>query len=304
MAQLTEDMAIVLRASPFKERDKLVTFLTENHGRITGVARNSIHSKRFGGTLDLFACSKISYKEGSGELVWLDEANLRRDFLKIREKLENISAAGYFVDLCLRLTEENHPVREVFMLLAHYLYLLEEHTATFEIVRSFEIKLLERLGWAPVLDECVSCTAPFFGEELSPEESFVTLATEQGGFLCHNCATPNARHIPLASLLWMIQARETMIQHTHTLHFPLDPMMEAAGTLQYFLRWHAPGLGKYRFRSHGMLEQFLLEAREDARELLASGAIGSMLGDPESFGEMPEMPPSGPDHGPDMRAPF
>lgn len=259
-----EDTAIVLRSQPFKERDKLVTFLTEKHGKLTGVAKGAIHSKRFGGTLDLFACSSFRYKEGAGELVFIEEANLRRDFLNLREKLENISAAGYFADLVIRLTEDRHPAREVFLLLAHYLYLLEEKTATFEIVRSFEIKLLERLGWAPVLEECVNCQAPFFGEELAPEDSFVSLAVEKGGFLCHNCSPASARHVPLASLLWMIQARETMIQHTPSLNFPLEPMAEAASALQHFLRWHCPGLGNYKFRSHAMLEAFLLEARGEA----------------------------------------
>ncbi len=152
-------------------------------------------------------------------------------------------------------------MREVFLLLAHYLYLLEEQTATFEIVRSFEIKLLERLGWAPVLEECVLCETPFFGEERNPEDSFVSLAVEKGGFLCHDCSSPSNRHIPLASLLWMIQARETLIQHTASLRFPLEPMNEAAMALQHFLRWHCPGLGNYQFRSHTMLENFLLEAR-------------------------------------------
>lgn len=265
MAVFVEDIGIVLRAQTLKERDRLVTILTEKHGRITGVARNAIHSKRFGGTLDLFTCSHFRLKESQGELFWIEEANLRRDFLRVREKLENISAAGYFVDLCLRLTEDRHIAREVFLLLAHYLYLLEENTATFEIVRSFEIKLLERLGWAPVLEECVSCQAPFFGEELRPEDSYVSLAVEQGGFLCHSCSTPNVRHVPLASLLWMIQARETMIQHTPTLRFPLEPMTEAASALQHFLRWHCPGLGNYQFRSHTMLESFLLEARDIAK---------------------------------------
>ena len=255
-----EDMAIVLRSQPFKERDRLVTFLTETNGRITGIAKGAIHSKRFAGTLDLFACSHIRYKESQGELVWIEEANIRRDFLRLRERLENISAAGYFADLCLRLTEERHPVREVFLLLAHYLFLLEEKPATFEIVRSFEIKLLERLGWAPVLEECVSCEAPFFGEELPPEKSYVALTLDKGGFLCHNCAHDHAR-IPLASLLWMIQARETKIQHTSDLHFPLEAMTEASLALQQFLRWHCPGLGSYQFRSHTLLEQFLLEAR-------------------------------------------
>jgi DNA repair protein RecO (recombination protein O) len=263
MGNFQDDLAIVLRSQPFQERDRLVTFLTENHGRLTGVAKGAIHSRRFGGALDLFACSHVRWKETQGELVRIEEANARRDFVELRSKLENISAAGHFVDLCLRLTEDRQVAREVFLLLAHYLKLLETNSATFEIVRSFEIKLLERLGWAPVLEECVSCGAAFFGEELPPEESYVSLAVERGGFLCRDCSPPQSRHFPLASVLWMIQARETLIQHTPTLRFPLDPMLEAAAALQHFLRWHCPGLGNYSFRAHTMLESFLMEARSE-----------------------------------------
>ena len=259
---MQKDVAIVLKSQAFKERDKLVTLLTENHGKITGIAKGAIHSKRYGGALDLFTCIEVTYKENlSSDLVRIDEANIRRDFLQLRENLENISAAGYFADLALRLTEEKHICREVFMLLTHYLFLLEENTATIEIVRSFEIKLLERLGWAPVLEECVGCESPFFGEELSPENSIVAMNLEKGGFLCHNCASSAARTLPLAALLWMIQARETKIQHTPTLSFPLELMTEAALTLQQFLRWHCPGLGNYQFRSHTLLESFLETAR-------------------------------------------
>lgn len=275
MGHFTEDLAIILRSQPIQERDRLITMLTENHGKITGVAKGAIHSRRFGGSLDLFACSHMRWKETQGELVRIEEANTRRDFVQLRSKLENISAAGHFVDLCLRLTEDRHESREVFLLLAHYLKLLEESTASFEIVRSFEIKLLERLGWAPVLEECVSCQAPFFGEELPPEECFVSLAVEQGGFLCHRCSPSQSRHFPMASVLWMIQARETKIQHTPSLHFALEPMLEAASALQHFLRWHCPGLGNYNFRAHSMLETFLMEARESGSnspsEELASG---------------------------------
>lgn len=253
----TEDLAIVLRSRPLNERDRLVTLLTEKHGRLSGVAKGAIHSRRFGGSLDLFVCSEVRYKDGpNSELVRIEEANTRRDFLAIRGRLENISAAGYFVDLCLRLTEERHAAREVFLLLAHYLKLLEEKAATYEIVRSFEIKLLERLGWAPVLEECVGCEAPFFGDEL--QDTWVVPAVEKGGFHCHRCAGARAGdRVPLSSILWIIQARETLIQHTADLHVPLEPMEEAARALQQFLRWHCPGLGNYQFRSHAMLEQFL-----------------------------------------------
>lgn len=273
MAHFQEDLAIILRSQPFQERDRLVTMLTENHGKLTGVAKGGTHSRRFGGSLDLFACSQVRWKETQGELVRVEEANVRRDFLQLRNKLENVSAAGHFVDLCLRLTEDRHVAREVFLLLAHYLKLLEENTATFEIVRSFEIKLLERLGWAPVLEECVHCQTPFFGEELPPEQSFVTLHVEKGGFLCHSCSPAQAQHFPLASLLWMVQARETRIQHTPTLRFPLAPMLEAATALQHFLRWHCPGLGNYHFRAHSMLETFLMEARKEEVPELPPGAL-------------------------------
>jgi hypothetical protein len=39
-------------------------------------------------------------------------------------------------------------------------------------------------------------------------------------------------------------------------------MAEATTALQHFLRWHCPGLGNYQFRAHVMLENFLLEARQ------------------------------------------
>ncbi|MFX7090693.1 hypothetical protein ABTH94_21485, partial [Acinetobacter baumannii] len=83
------------------------------------------HSRRFGGSLDLFACSSVRWKDTQGELVRIEDANVRRDFLQLRDKLENISAAGHFTDLTIRLTEDRHVAREVFLLLAHYLKLLE-----------------------------------------------------------------------------------------------------------------------------------------------------------------------------------
>lgn len=268
-----EDLAIVLRSKPFKERDLLVTFLTEKHGRITGIAKGAIHSRRFGGSLDLFSCSAIRYKESqSSELVRIEEANGRRDFLKIRERLENISAAGYFTDLVLRLTEEKQSSREIFLLLAHYFYLLEDHPATFEIVRSFEVKLLERLGYAPNLEECVACEAPLFGEEGS---RFVTVAVDRGGFLCEKCSPPAGTRIAPESLLWMILARETLIQHTPSLHFSMDDMLVGLAILQNFLRWHAPGLNNYEFRSHALLEQFLTVAANEKAAAAASVASNS-----------------------------
>jgi DNA repair protein RecO (recombination protein O) len=250
---IQEDLGIVLRSQPFKERDRLVTLLTEHHGKITGVAQNSIHSKRFGGSLDLFTCSQIRYKDSpTSELVRIEETNIRRDFLSLRKKLENVSAAGYFVDLCLRLTEERQTVREIFLLLAHYLYLLEDETATLEMVRSFEVKLLDRLGYGPNLDQCVSCEA-----ELSTDG--ITLAIDRGGFLCRQCAPLDGKKFSYESLQWLRLARYSPIQSSHELRMSAESLTEGGHIIQNFLRYHGPGLTNHSFQSHEMMENILRE---------------------------------------------
>ncbi|MCO5141802.1 MAG: DNA repair protein RecO [Oligoflexia bacterium] len=265
MHEFEQDLGIIMRSNPLNERDKLITVLTENHGKISGVAKGAIHSRRYGGSLDLFTCSSIRFKKNPhSDLVRIEEANTRRDFVAIRKHLESISAAGYFVDLCTRLTDEGQPVREVFLLLTHYLYLLESSAATYEVVRSFEMKLLDRLGWAPTLESCAQCQNAFFQDELPIEQSYATLTLEGGGFLCTSCKPINNESIPLAAILWMIQARETKIRHTPSLKFPIRHMQDATKALQLFLRWHCPGLGSYHFQSHSMLEQFLQEARRES----------------------------------------
>ncbi|PNA34104.1 DNA repair protein RecO C-terminal domain-containing protein, partial [Pseudomonas sp. MPR-AND1A] len=83
--------------------------------------------------------------------------------------------------------------------------------------------LLERLGYAPNLEECVSCEAALFGDDAGP---FVTIAVERGGFLCSACSPATSRKVDPNSLLWMILARETLIQHTPSLHFSQEHMAE------------------------------------------------------------------------------
>lgn len=252
-----EDLGIVLRSQPFRERDKLLTLLTEKRGRIGAVAKGAVHSKRYGGTLELFNCVEIRFQESQGsDLVRIEEANIRRDFQPLKEKLENLAAAGYFADLCLRLTEERQPAREIFLLLAHYYYLLEEKPATAEIVRSFEFKLLDRLGYCPSFETCASCAAELLERDsLSPRDYSVAL--DRGGFLCENCSPAGARLFYRATLAWLRAALTTPIQQTAGLDFPAEILAEGADLQRAFLQFHCPGLGRHSFQNHALLDSFL-----------------------------------------------
>src|SRR5882762_4532369 len=66
--------ALVLRTWPFHEADLLVSLLTREQGRIKGVARHAMRSRRrFGGALEAMTYVRATYAEKpKQELVRLD----------------------------------------------------------------------------------------------------------------------------------------------------------------------------------------------------------------------------------------
>src|ERR1700722_12706714 len=66
--------AIVLRTWPFHEADLLVSLFTREHGRVRGVARHAMRSRRrFGGALEPMTHVRATYTERpKQELVRLD----------------------------------------------------------------------------------------------------------------------------------------------------------------------------------------------------------------------------------------
>ncbi len=258
---IIEETGIVLRAKPYQERDKLVHILTEHHGKITGIAKGAVHSRRFGGSFDLFNCIQFSYVDKPGrDLVRIDEATIKRDFSGLRVNLERISAAGYFTDLCFRLTEDRMPSRELFVLMAHYLYLLESADVTMEMVRSFEVKLLDRLGYAPVMHQCVLCNESLQQNLESQRIRNFAISIDLGGVICANCSPPStAKQLDRDAVLWLNVVRNTPVQQIPSLSFTFPALLRGASFLKEFLRYHCPGLDFYGFQSHDLLESLLRE---------------------------------------------
>ena len=268
---MTEDLGIVLRSALYQERDRLVHILTENHGKIAGIAKGAVHSRRFGGAFDLYNCVELVYVDKPGrELVRIDGAVAKKDFPGIRASLENIGAAGYFCDLVNRLTEERHPARDIFVLLAHYLHLLDSHVATPEIVRSFEIKFVDRLGYSPIFQQCVSCGHGMLDYYKDTRFQDFGISVERGGVLCPKCIdTDTGRRISREAALWVQMVRTTPVQEIPALAFGQSAVAEGASFLKDFLRYHGPGLDQASFRSQHFLEDLFSAAAQAAPESTA-----------------------------------
>lgn len=192
------DLAIVLRWVPYEERHRIVTALTENHGRITALARNSIQSRRFGGALEPFSASEWRFVERRGaELFRIEEATIRRSFDSIRTDFEAFSLASVFNETMLRIAPEHEPCPDLFKVLSNALAALEEllafekadpikapKNARIGLLNAYLAKILQWSGSQPQLDCCFGCQTSL--HSLDPHH-FVTCRVAEAAWLCPDC---------------------------------------------------------------------------------------------------------------------
>ena len=91
--------AIVLRSWPFGESDKIVSFLTERYGKVTGIAKGAKRSRRrFVNTLELFSLVNLRFQDRPhSALAFVYACDPIRHFKELTTSLEKIAYASYFV---------------------------------------------------------------------------------------------------------------------------------------------------------------------------------------------------------------
>src|ERR671923_3096688 len=89
--------AIVLRSRPFGESDKIVSFLSENYGKLTGIAKGAMRSrKRFVNSLEPFSLVNLRFQDRPhSNLAFILASDLSLGFKHLATSLEKISYASY-----------------------------------------------------------------------------------------------------------------------------------------------------------------------------------------------------------------
>jgi DNA repair protein RecO (recombination protein O) len=179
--------AIILHHTDYGEADRIVTFLTPEHGRLKGFARAARKSrKRFNASLELCAEVQLHWtKRGSGELVSLRDAELVDLHSGLRRDLETLSLAGYGCELADVLFDESGVGVEVFQLLQAFLNHLDKDGYSIEARLLLEIRMLSVAGYLPHLQHCADCFGPL-------PNGPVTFSSALDGSLCPDCDTGRA----------------------------------------------------------------------------------------------------------------
>jgi len=181
--------AVALNSVDYGESDRIVTFYTEDHGKLGGIAKGARRSRRrFVGNLDpLCHVRLLFFHPGGGALSRVENVTLLEGFGGLKADIERYALACYMLELTGEMTGEGHPVPGLFAELMGFLRLLDRSCDPDSLLRFFEIKLLSTVGYLPHLGGCVVCR-----EESGNGRLF--FSPEKGGAVCRACA-PGAGNV-------------------------------------------------------------------------------------------------------------
>ncbi len=264
------DLAIVLKTVTFEERHRIVTGLTAEHGRISCVARNSIQSRRFGGSLEPFSAAQWQWveKEGS-DLGRLDSAEIKRSYEGLRKSFEKLAMASSLSEILLRVAPEHEPCPDLFRLHSNALALVEEGSdpapgapPDLKLLNFYLGKLLQWSGNQPQILRCLSCETPL---ENVPCESALTWSIAEAAWRCHSCRGSESAHVRrregVAFQHTLIRVMPTAIRDlVFALENPIRKAMESAHAgkeehrglftlMEALMLYHIPGFDQTPLKS-------------------------------------------------------
>src|SRR5438477_901148 len=154
--------AIILNTFPARERDKLVVFLTPDHGKKKGWAYGARSLKsRFGAALEPLAKVRIGFVEReSEEVVRIESVDLIRSLFPAQQNLRSSIAASYIAETVDTFAQSGDPAELIYRLLDRTTEALLEGAEPLAVVAYAEVWMLRLGGILPSLRNCIECHEP------------------------------------------------------------------------------------------------------------------------------------------------
>jgi DNA repair protein RecO (recombination protein O) len=165
--------AVILRTWPVQEADLVVSFFTRDYGKVKGVAKAALKSrKRFGGSLEPMTVARAWFVERPRqELVRLDQLEIIRSPLSAPVDHARMAVLSFFAETLDEALPEHDPQETVFRLLLSVL----EHTNAVQCetiqpwmpLTYFQLWMTRLMGLLPDIAHCTACGEPLHGAEIS-----------------------------------------------------------------------------------------------------------------------------------------
>ncbi len=183
MRQITTQ-GIVLSRIEFGEADRILKFLTPDHGKVSAIAKSVRKSKsKLAGGIELFSVSELSFIVGRSEIYTTTSARLIHYYDNIVKDINRTNAAYDFIKVLNRATEDSTE-SAYFDILNNSLMALDDSSLDLEITKLwFNMQLIKTAGHIPNLHTDTN------GNKLSLDEYYNFdfelmhfIPNKQGGF--------------------------------------------------------------------------------------------------------------------------
>jgi DNA repair protein RecO (recombination protein O) len=148
---------IVLGSIDWHETSKIVTFYTKDFGKIRGAAKGARRKKSKFSPLEILSHHTIVfYEREDKDLYTLGECQAEETFPNIRKDIKKVAYGAYLAELVnsVSTSEKNELLFDLFSKALHFLGKKEDSEI---IIRAFETRLLDILGFGLHLDNCLIC---------------------------------------------------------------------------------------------------------------------------------------------------
>lgn len=190
--------ALILRHQRWGEADRLLTIFTREHGKLRIVAKGARKTtSRKAGHLEPFMRSTLQLAQGR-DLWIVTQAETINAFLPIRDDLQLMSIASYVIELLDKFTYEDGINAPLYRVAVETLERLCTTDPVFVVLRYYEMRLLDILGYRPQLFQCIGCQ-----EEIKAEDQYFSALV--GGVICPRCGHKyeDVRKISVAALKYL-----------------------------------------------------------------------------------------------------
>jgi len=226
--------SLVLRTSPWREKDRLLVLLTRERGKISVLAQGAqIPQNRLAPATQIGVVATF-WLAKAREFDRVTDYRIERLPTRIRNDVLVLTAFSIVAELLEFAVPTESPDEELFSEALWFFEELERGLSPTKWLVAAQIRLLWRMGWMPHLLSCSLC-----GE--SVESGQVAFAPSVGGAVCEKCqiskAPSDAQLYPNA-VLQAIYALWQQPRLMETLH--LRPMFwqQALNLLRAHWRYH------------------------------------------------------------------
>ncbi|MFT4087100.1 MAG: DNA repair protein RecO [Gordonia sp. (in: high G+C Gram-positive bacteria)] len=228
--RLYRDEAVVLRQHKLGEADRIITFLTAEHGLVRAVAKGIRRTRsRFGARLEPFAHVDVHFYPGRQLDVVTQVHTLNALSEPIARDYGRYTTACAVLETAERLAgEERAPAPRLHRLTVGALTALAEDRRDRQLILdAFLLRAMGSAGWMPALEVCARCASP------GPHRAFHVAA---GGAVCVYCR-PAGAATPSVGVLDLMDALARG-QWDHVDAAPDTLRRQATGLTAAHLQWH------------------------------------------------------------------